>query len=475
MGFFSKIKDAVTSGISEIAKVATGGVIGKMIAGALERFGLPPEICGLMACIGDPSYSKKFLADELDRIGKKLGLPEQLTGALKKIIDKADEYALAFAKGGFGAVVKEVGKDLGLPPELYLAVAAGIDAYTGNAAGAAANLALLAGQCARRLGVPESAINIVEFAGAAASGDAQAMTQAGMKVVDGMDILPPELESLAMAGAGAAFGDEKAIQENLFKLGTEVGERIGLPKEVVGGLKLAVAYQMDDPKAIEGALREVGNDLVSRLPKELQGPLRMAVDKFAKDPKGAWEDVKNLPDSAQEAFATLTAAAKNPDTLKKVAALGIDQLPAELRGPVGDAVELYLKDPKAAMESLKNLPARGQQEFFALLDKATDPEALKTTAKNFLEKQVAGLAPDARKAYDVALHLATGNIEALKQDAKKFSDEEISKLPPSAQQAINTIKRIGDGDNQTLALELKRVGQQAVRDLAQQYAIPMRA
>ena len=236
----------------------------------------------------------------------------------------------------------------------------------------------LAGKIAKHLGVPDNVINIVEFAGAAYSGDVKAMMQEGMQVLDGMDVLPPELETFGHLAVAMATGDDKAVQENFFKFAEQIGTQLGLPPEVMSGLRLAVAYESGDPKQLEAAIKDLGGDLARRLPPELQGPVMMAVDQFAKDPKGAWEAVKNLPDQAKDAFKTLTAAAKNPELLKKAADLGIDQLPRSIQGSVRDAVDAYLKDPKAAMEMIKALPGQAKDEFFKLLDKATDPEYLKS-------------------------------------------------------------------------------------------------
>ncbi|HEY0706004.1 MAG TPA: hypothetical protein VGG33_04370 [Polyangia bacterium] len=534
-GIVGDIGKAAVSSIGKVAEVATGGAVGKIISDALERFGLPKEICGILACIGDPSYSTKFLAEEIDRVGKALGLPEELTGALKKVLNNAEKYAQAFAKGGFGAVVAEVGKDLGLPPELYLAVAAGIDAYTGNAPGAAANLARLAGQCARHLGVPEDVINVVEFAGAAYAGDTKAMAAAGFKVIDGMDILPPEMETFAHAAIGAAVGDDEVVRENLLKFGTQVAEKLGLPPEAVGLVQLAAAYQQGDDEAIKAALKEVGNKLVERLPPELQALGRQAVEKFAEDPKAAWEAIKNLDESAKQGFKALTAAAKNPETLKQVAELGIRQLPPEIQGPVRQAVDKFIDDPKTAIDSLKDLPKQAREEFTKLLDRATDPAVLKQvaefgirelppeiqgtvrqavdkfiddpkaaleslesmpkqareefgkllekatdpaylrqTAKELLDSQVAQFSPDVRKAYDLSVHLATGDFDAVREDLKKFSEAEIKKLPASTQEALRIVGQIANGDTQALKGELEQVKERARQEIAAQYHVPIR-
>src|SRR3954451_19237387 len=108
MGWLSSAVECVT----KVADYATGGKIGDIISNALEKLGLPKEICNVFAMIGDPSYSTKAICEEIDRVGQALGLPEELTGALKKLVKKADEYTQAFFQGGFGAVVCAIGKDL---------------------------------------------------------------------------------------------------------------------------------------------------------------------------------------------------------------------------------------------------------------------------------------------------------------------------------------------------------------------------
>jgi hypothetical protein len=346
MGWFNDAVKVVTSSVSQVAEVATGGKLGKMISDALERFGLPKEICGIIACIGDPSYTTKFLCEEIDRIGKALGLPEELTGALKKVVQNAEKYAKALATGGFGAVVAEVGKDLGLPPELYLAVAAAVDAYTGNPAGAGKNLTLLAGQCARRLGVPDSAMNIVEFTGAAYAGNLEGMKTAGldlgMDMVDGLDAVPPELKTMMHVTVAGVRGDEKAAQEGALLFAAQVGERMGLPPEVMGTLEIAVAHARDDDKARAHLEKSIGMmspetrrayELTFHLATGDIEALKADIEKLTSN------EIEKLPPAAKEAL-TIAGKIADGDTetfnkeLGKVQGQAIQELADKYRLPM---------------------------------------------------------------------------------------------------------------------------------------------
>lgn len=471
------VKDAATEAVGKIAQVASGGFIGKLIADACAHLGLPPAICNIMAMIGDPSYTTKGLCDMIDEVGKKLGLPAELCGALKKIVHKAEEYAKAFATGGFGNVVAMMGKDLGLPPALCEALAAAIDSATGNAAGAAAHIAKLAMEAGKLLGVPDGLLDVAKlgtdlYSGnySAAAGSAMSV---GLHVVDQLDI-PDELKTLAHMGVDAYKGDNAALQADSLKLAADVGERLGLPPEAMGLLKMVIAYEQGDTEAMKEAGKELAKDVVNRLPEQARGLLNQAIDFVAKDPAKALEMVKNLPAEAQAAFTMLTNAIKDPKLLGKLADEGIKFLPKEIQGPVHEAVTLYLKDPAKALELIKNLPAEGQAAVKKLLDQATDPEALKQGAKVLIDEAKSRLSPEAQRALTVATHLGGGNIEALKEDLKSFTEDEIKKLPPEARKTLNLVGNIANGDTGALKKEFDRVKNEAQRELLDMYAIPVR-
>jgi hypothetical protein len=370
---------AVVDGVKAAGEGLMDGAIGKMMADALAAMGMPDEICTIFKMMGDPMHATEDLGELIDKVGKDLGLPEQLTGALKRVLKKAEQYAKDFAEGGFGNMVAHMGRDLGLPDEICEALAAAIDAYTGNEAGAAAHLMKLGADIAKRLGVPDSVTHVVAFAADAYRGDVKGAlkegAEVGLAVVDKLDIAP-ELKDLAHLGVHAIEGDSKAMQADALNLATDAASRLGLPPEAMAALKFAVAYQTGDKEAMKEAGRDLGHDLVNRLPPEARALLNKAVDLAANDPEGALKLIESLPAEGKEAFHLLTNAVKDPELLKQAANLGADLLPESVRGPFKQAVELYAKDPEAALRLIKNLPREAQAEFTALLAKAKDPAAL---------------------------------------------------------------------------------------------------
>jgi hypothetical protein len=527
---------AVVNEVEKAGKAVMDGAIGKMMADALAAMGLPDEICMIFKMMGDPLHATEDLCQMVDDVGKRLGLPESLTGALKKLLKKAEEYAKDFAEGGFGNMVAHMGRDLGLPDEICEALAAAIDAYTGNEAGAAAHLLKLGADIAKRLGVPDSVTHVVAFAADVYRGDVKGAlkegAEVGLAVVDNLDIAP-ELKDLAHLGVHALEGDNKALEADAMNLAADVGQRLGLPPEAMAALKFAVAYEKGDKEGMKEAGRELGHDLVKRLPPEMQallnkavdlvaddpeaalaaiqnlpaeaqeafhlltnavkdpallkqaanmgidllpenlrGPFKQAVDLYAMDPEAAMNFVKNLPAEAQEQFNKLLAKAKDPATLKKIADAGIDLLPENLRGPLHEAVDLYAKDPKAALAMVKNLPAEAQAKFKELLDMATDPKVLADMGKAATDEVVSRLPPAGQRAFQIGVHLGTGDTEALKDDVKTFTKDEIDKLSPQAKKTLRIVTDIANGDTAALRAEVNKVKDQAGEDLKN--LIPLR-
>jgi hypothetical protein len=384
MGWISSAVSAVT----KVVDVATGGVIGKHISNALKAMGLPPAICNIVAMIGDPSYSTKAICEEIDRVGKALGLPPALTGALKKLVEKAEEYTKAFAQGGFGGLVMAVGKDLGLPDWLCHGLAAAIDAYTGNAAGAAAHLMALAAECAKALGVPDSAMDIVLFAADAYAGDVKGAAghalQVGADVLDTLDIAP-EFKALGHMAADGFSGDTKGAQAHALEFAGHVMQRMGAPPEVTGLIKLAVAYDQGDKEGMKAAAKEVAGQLINRipnLPPIIANKLTSALNSAIDDPKKALETIKDLP--AQIANLPEQAKAAAQSVIDTIAGLATDKT-AEQDGKTSD----------------------------------TDWKKL---SGNLLEKGKSYLPPEAQKAYEVGLNIVHGDKEALKKNLKELTD-----------------------------------------------------
>jgi hypothetical protein len=443
MGWISSAVKAVT----KVVDVATGGVIGKHISNALKAMGLPPAICDIVAMIGDPSYSTKAICEQIDRVGKALGLPPALTGALKKLVEKAEEYTKAFAQGGFGGLVMAVGKDLGLPDWLCHGLAAAIDAYTGNAAGAAAHLMALAAECAKALGVPDSAMDIVLFAADAYSGNVQGAVGHGLNVAS--DVLvtmgaPPELASLGHVIGDSLAGDTKGAQAHAMQFAGQVLERMGAPPEVMGLVNLAIAYDQGDKEGMKKAAIQVAGQLINRLdlPPLLKQGLTMGLNAVINDPEKAKEFIKDLPGEI----------AKLPEKAKAAAQAAYDTILNMAKEKTGEAKDI-------------------------------DWGKLST---NLLDKGKSYLPPEGQKALEVGLAIAKGDKEALKglyneikaagaEIGKGVVSEYLKKLDPDV---AKTLKALIDDDKETLQKLLggkNASTEQEIRDELTALGVPLRA
>jgi hypothetical protein len=421
MGFLGSIAEGFVSAVGKVAEVATGGVIGKYISDALGALGLPPEICGIMAMIGDPSYSMKFITEEIDRVGKALGLPESVTGALKKIAQKADEYAKAFAQGGFGAVIAKAGEDLGLPPALYEAVAAAVDAYTGNAAGAAAHLVKCAAACAEFLGVPGGALHAVAFVADAYTGNTQGMIDNGLKlavdVVDNLDV-DQSIKDAAHLGVSVYTGaDTDVIVADSLKLAGTVAEDLGLPPEVNGALKLGAGYLTDNDELMKEGGKEILNGLIDRtdLPPIVKEGLKAAGDYVIDDPAKAKEKLKNLGEEIK----------KLPAEAREKAEQFLAFIDATASEKLGEATDVNWKElgGKLYQTAKDQLPedAKFALEVGAHIV-AGDKEAL---TKDLAEMEKRGANP---KAIETVKKILAGDVEGLKQDAINTAREQGTKV-----------------------------------------------
>jgi hypothetical protein len=379
MGFLGSIGDAFMSGVGKVADAASGGAIGKEISAALGKLGLPPAICNVVAMMGDPSYSTQAICEQIDEVGKALGLPEDLTGALKKIVKKADEYAKAFAQGGFGGVICAVGKDLGLPPVLYEAIAAAVDAYTGNEAAAASHLLKMAAECAKLLGVPAGSLHIAELGADLVTGKGNIANDAlnvGLDVLDHVD-MSPEMRDAIHLGVHCYEGDAKASAADGLKLAVDVGTRLGLPPEAGALVALVDGYATDNNDLMKDAGKQLAQDLVGRLdlPPALKAGLTAA------------------------ASAGIDHAEQVGTALKKVPDM-IANLPAETKAGA-----------QAAYDFIANLGSKDKTD-----DK--DGPGLMAAVGNLIEQAKSHLSPQQKQALEIAIHVAKGDKAALAQDLK---------------------------------------------------------
>jgi hypothetical protein len=391
MGWLSSVGEAVMSGVSKVADAATGGAIGKVISDALGKLGLPPAICNVMAMIGDPSYSTQAICEQIDEVGRALGLPEELTGALKKIVKKADEYAKAFAQGGFGAVVCAIGKDLGLPPVLYEAIAAAIDAYTGNEAAAAGHLMKLAAEAAKLLGVPESALHIAELGADLVTrnsdGIAKDAVTVGLDVMDHFEV-PAEFRDGVHLIAHAYTNDKEAVAGDALRLAMDIGKQLDMPPEASAALALAAGFVAKDEKTMQAAGKELAKDLVSRmdLPPLLKAGLTEAAS-YGIDHPG---DVAGR-------------AAEIPAML--------DQLPSMIEGLPGKA----RAGADAAYDFITHLGKnKGDNQ---------DGPGFAAAAGKLLEEAKSHLPSGAKRGLDIAIHVFAGDKAAMDDDLKQLEKE----------------------------------------------------
>src|SRR5215213_5090705 len=175
------VKDIATKAVDAVSTYVAKGM-GKVLHDALVRLGIPGPLATLVSMALDPRYAKEELMEAVEVVGKELGVPDSVIKGLKNIINKADQYAKTFATQGFGGVVKELGKDLGLPPALYTAIAIAVDVGTGNYAGATMSAVELAGMAAKELGIPGSAVDLAGLGIAIAKGDVDGIKSHGAAV-----------------------------------------------------------------------------------------------------------------------------------------------------------------------------------------------------------------------------------------------------------------------------------------------------
>ena len=379
MSFLSSVGEFCAVAVGKVAEVASGGALGRVISDALAKLGLPPTICNLMASMVDPGCSTKKLCEEIDRAGKALGLPQELTGALKKMAQKAEHYSKAFAEGGLGAVVCAMGKDLGLPPALYQAVAAAVDAYTGNAAGAAAHLTQLSAECAKFLGVPAGVLQLTELATRAYARDLDGVIDSGLKigldVVDQIDVAP-EYKSLLHLGASIYRDDAQAIPADALALAGNLAQRLGAPPEVMGLVQLVVAYETGNEPLAKLAGKQVAAALIDRLP--LPPLLALGLQRAAR--AGI--------DNADEVKAVL---ARLPEM--------IEQLPGQARAS-----------------------ARAVWDFLIQLGQPRQPDpqnpGLLAAVRTLIERAQQQLTPEDRSILQLSLDVARGGTAALSQQRR---------------------------------------------------------
>jgi butyrate kinase len=325
------VKDIATKAVDAVSTYVAKG-IGKVMHDALVRLGIPGPLATLVAMAFDPRYAKSEIMEAIQEVGEKLGVPQGVLDKLKNIVNKIDDYAKTFATQGFGGVVKQLGKDLGLPPALYTAIAIAVDVGTGNYAGAAMSAVELASIAAKELGIPADALDVVALGTAIAKGDVNGIQKYGAEVasdlVEHIPGMPEELKNGLQAGLQFAGGNTEKAQAELGQLLNNVLEDLPLPDEIKTLGKIGAAYYTGDKAALEKASMELAREIVGHL---------------------------DLPPAAQKIFDTGMALYEG-DTAKAAAILGV---PVEL---VNGAIDV----------------AKNKDQYLAELRKvASDPAARK--------------------------------------------------------------------------------------------------
>ena len=432
MGLFGALKKLggdIVDGAKKIANKAVEAVgtyvakgVGKVLHDALVRMGIPGPLATIVSMALDPRFAKDELLEAVEVVGKELGVPDSVIGKLKNIINKAEHYAKTFATQGFGGVVKELGKDLGLPPALYTAIAIAVDVGTGNYAGAAMSAVELAGIAAKELGIPADAVDLVGLGTAIAKGDVNGMKKYGAEVasdlIEHVPGMPSEMKDALQAGAQLAGGNTEKAKAEAAQFLNNVLEDLPLPDEIKTLGKMGAAYASGDKEGLKKASMELAREVAGHL---------------------------NLSPTAQKLFDTGMALAEG-DTKKAAAALGIPE--EVLLGAIDIAKnkDKYLDE----LKKVANDPAARKAFTDKLVDKAV------AEGPKFLAKQL-GIDPKyvdmARTAVNIgqdvwenkdaymafAKDLAT-NPAVRKEFAQIFVGETLTRLgvTPEQQQLVKS-------------------------------------
>jgi hypothetical protein len=472
MGWINSAVSAVTKVVDTVTTSVAGAV-----NEACQRIGLPPALANIVSMAFDPLHAGENLHKLIDDTCGALGVPDNIRDGLKRVVDKAQKIAQTAATQGVGGVIREIGAELGVPPGLCAAIALAADAATGNAAAVTQSAVALAAEAADAMGLPKGITNFAELGASIAAGNPEGIRKGiadvAVTVADGLD-MPQEFKDLAHMGAAFAKGDTQAVTQASMQLGAHVGSRLGLPAEAAGVLNAGVALARGDNEALKAAGKQLANELIDELPAEIQGPLRKGVEAFAKDPKAALETIKNLPELGKSTFEALTNATKDPETLKKLAAEGVKYLPAEAQGPVLFLAQRYIDEPKQALVDLQGLPDMVQTAFKKALDQATDPDVLKRSVKTLYEEGKSRLNDEGKLALQIGEHIAADDRDALKADLKKFTNDKIKSLSPQAQETVKVLQDLVNGDTSSLKKEIDEAKAHAKQKLAEEIYVPLR-
>ncbi len=242
MGFFDKI----VSGVSKITEVVTKPV-GDFVKDAALRLGLPAEIADILSMAMDPTkLAKDVAAKMMDEVCEKLGVPEETRKRLKGLIENPEKLVMAFAQGGVGGVIKEMGAALGIDPKLLDAISLVVNVATQNYAAAAIDATRLAKEAAKQLG------------------------------------LPPELQAAVNITADVIARDHESLKQSVGEAALVASERIDMSDEA----RLALRAGVHTATGNTAAARQDGIDYVKDkakdiIPAPLQGLANEKIDSLA--------------------------------------------------------------------------------------------------------------------------------------------------------------------------------------------------
>ena len=167
--------------VIKVAKTAMDTVTKPLqdaVKSAALRLGLPEELANVLSDAMDPTkLAGKMASKVVGEVCDKLGLPDKVKQGLQGLVEDPTRLVKAFATGGVGGVIKEIGDAIGLPPELTQAISLAVNVATQNYAAAAADATKLAKMAAEKMGLPKEFQAAISITAALVAKDADALKQ----------------------------------------------------------------------------------------------------------------------------------------------------------------------------------------------------------------------------------------------------------------------------------------------------------
>ena len=247
--------------VMKVAKSALDSVtkpLQEAVKSAAMRLGLPEEIASVLSDAMDPTkLAGKMASKVVGEVCDKFGLPDKVKQGLQGMVEDPTKLVKAFATGGVGGVIKEIGDAIGLPPELTQAISLAVNVATQNYAAAAGDATKLAKMAAEKMGLPKEFQAAISITSALVAKDADALKQgigeATLAVADRVGVDSKLLD----AGVKAATGDiEGAKRDGIEIVKKQAHAFIPDPLEKIVDAQIDAAadkyvYKDDDNKKVD--------------------------------------------------------------------------------------------------------------------------------------------------------------------------------------------------------------------------------